>query len=205
MPIRTCECCNFSSNHKRVFASHMKSKRHLTRVDDMYEENIQHFSCDKCTKSYTSRSGLWRHSHVCKATSVVVPPPNILHTETLAVLEQIKEMLQHQTSPAVAANKVKNDSPEYIYLLQEREFVKSGQPIYKIGKTKQPNQKRFSQYPKGSVLLFQRICHNCHQVEGELIRRFKEVFKQHTDIGSEYFEGDSFAMMEHMNAVVTKG
>ena len=42
---------------------------------------------------------------------------------------------------------------QYIYLLQEREFIKTKEPIYKIGKTKQVNNKRFGQYPKGSVLL----------------------------------------------------
>ena len=203
MPVRNCDICKYCTNVKFNYDKHMTSKRHLERCEDK-----RYFECQKCQKPYTTRSGLWKHENICKVQTTSdndsTTPPNVLHTETLAVLEQIKEMLQHQTSPAVAVNNVTNDSPEYIYLLQEREFVKNGQPIYKIGKTKQPNQKRFSQYPKGSVLLFQRICHNCHQVEGELIRRFKEVFKQHTDIGSEYFEGDSFAMMEHMNAVVTK-
>jgi len=33
-------------------------------------------------------------------------------------------------------------SPEYIYLLHEREFVNSKQSIYKIGKSKQENLKR---------------------------------------------------------------
>ncbi len=40
---------------------------------------------------------------------------------------------------------------EYIYLIQEREFINSKQPIYKIGRTKQNNYKRFEQYPKGII------------------------------------------------------
>ena len=199
-----CDSCAYTLQTKQSYENHMRSDRHRLKSQIRNGEitNINSHTCKKCNKIFKFQSSLSRHKQRC--SPVQPTPPNVLHTETLAVLEQIKEMLQHQTSPAVAVNNVTNDSPEYIYLLQEREFVKNGQPIYKIGKTKQPNQKRFSQYPKGSVLLFQRICHNCHQVEGQLIQRFKEVFKQHTDIGSEYFEGDSFAMMEHMNAVVTK-
>ena len=48
------------------------------------------------------------------------------------------------------------DTPQYTYIIQEREFVNSREPVYKIRKTKQQNQKRFSSYPKqetyGSLL-----------------------------------------------------
>ncbi len=78
----------------------------------------------------------------------------------------------------------------YIYLLQEREFIKTNENIYKIGKTTQQNNERFKQYPKGSVLLLQTICSNCHSIEKELIKQFKNKFKQRNDIGIEYFEGN---------------
>ena len=38
----------------------------------------------------------------------------------------------------------------HIYLFQEREFINSGEDIYKVGKTKQEFNKRFSSYPKGT-------------------------------------------------------
>jgi hypothetical protein len=82
------------------------------------------------------------------------------------------------------------ESPQYIYLLQEREFIKTNENIYKIGKTTQQNNERFKQYPKGSILLLQSICSDCHLIEKELIKLFKENFKQRNDIGTEYFEGD---------------
>ena len=53
----------------------------------------------------------------------------------------------------------------YIYLLQEREFIKTKENVYKIGRTKKENYKRFHQYPKGSVLLFQMICNNCENID----------------------------------------
>ena len=46
------------------------------------------------------------------------------------------------------------EEKEYIYLLQEREFFRKKENVYKIGKTKQLNYKRFNSYPKGSILFF---------------------------------------------------
>ena len=82
----------------------------------------------------------------------------------------------------------------YIYLLQEREFTKTKENIYKLGKSKQENLKRIQNYPNGTVLIIQLQCKNCDIVEKALIKIFKENFKQRTDIGTEYFEGNSDAM-----------
>jgi len=49
----------------------------------------------------------------------------------------------------------KNKHEEYIYLIREREFIKTNEPIYKIGKTKQPCLNRLYNYPKGTALIFQ--------------------------------------------------
>lgn len=79
---------------------------------------------------------------------------------------------------------------EYIYLLQEREFVHSKEQVIKVGKTKQKNGKRFCQYPKGTVLLLQIICQDCDKTERTILTKFQTQYKQRKDIGSEYFEGD---------------
>ena len=85
---------------------------------------------------------------------------------------------------------------QYIYILQEREFVKTGEPIYKVGKTRQVNLGRFSQYPNGSVLYFQLIVPDCDKLERIIIHNFKGKYIQRTDIGREYFQGDVFEMMD---------
>jgi hypothetical protein len=87
------------------------------------------------------------------------------------------------------------DSAQYIYLLQEREFIKTKENIYKIGKTTQLNHERFKCYPKGSKLLIQTICCNCHIFEKELIKLFKDKFIQRIDIGIEYFQGNYMDMI----------
>jgi len=49
----------------------------------------------------------------------------------------------------------------YIYLLQEREFIKTKENIYKLGKSKQENLKRIQNYPNGTKLNIQLKCENC--------------------------------------------
>jgi hypothetical protein len=83
----------------------------------------------------------------------------------------------------------------YIYLLQEREFIKTNENIYKVGMTTKENHERFNQYPKGSILLFQMICNNCKNIENMVIKIFKDKFINRKDIGNEYFEGNYKHMM----------
>ena len=84
----------------------------------------------------------------------------------------------------------------YIYLLQEREFIKTNENIYKIGKTKQKNLKRYSNYPNGSKLIFQSICTECDICEKNIVEIFKQEFILRKDIGNEYFEGNFIKMIE---------
>jgi len=79
---------------------------------------------------------------------------------------------------------------EYIYLIHEREFVKSKQPIYKIGKSKQENCKRTKSYPKDSILECVFRVNDCDQKEKEIIKVLSEKYIRRKDIGNEYFEGD---------------
>ncbi len=91
----------------------------------------------------------------------------------------------------------------YIYLLQEREFITTNQKIYKLGKTKQENLQRFKQYPKGSKLLLQQVCDDCDVLETELIRDFKNKYTHRRDIGKEYFEGDYKDMIKDIHNKIT--
>lgn len=83
---------------------------------------------------------------------------------------------------------------EYIYLLQEREFIKCTEPIYKIGKTKQENLKRLCHYPKGSKLIIQVVCTDCDTLEKQLISLFTQKYELQKHIGNEYFKGNYIEM-----------
>ncbi len=90
----------------------------------------------------------------------------------------------------------------YVYLLQEREFTKTSEIIYKVGMTTKENHTRFNQYPKGSILIYQSMCANCRDVEKRVISIFKDIFTQRTDIGTEYFEGDYNQMINIIHWVI---
>jgi hypothetical protein len=79
---------------------------------------------------------------------------------------------------------------EYIYLLHKREFIKTKENIYKIGKTKQENLKRISNYEKGSILICQIKCNDCDKLEKKLIHFFREKYELQKEIGNEYFKGN---------------
>ena len=57
----------------------------------------------------------------------------------------------------------------YIYLILEREFIKTNENIYKIGRSNQNNDKRIKQYPNNSKLILQTICSDCHFSENKII------------------------------------
>ena len=79
------------------------------------------------------------------------------------------------------------DAPGFLYIIKEREFIKTRENILKIGKTTKI-QKRMPAYPKGSLLLNCFHCPtNIHRVERELITLFKTTCTQRCDIGTEYF------------------
>jgi hypothetical protein len=82
-----------------------------------------------------------------------------------------------------------DENLNYIYLIKLREFIKTKENIYKIGKTKQENLSRVNSYPKGSILIIQIECDDCDKTEKELIKLFKEKYIHRKDIGNEYFEG----------------
>jgi hypothetical protein len=84
---------------------------------------------------------------------------------------------------------------QYIYLIHEREFIQSEKYIYKIGKTKQLNFKRFTQYPKDSAIIYHCTTKNCDIHEKLVIQCFKNKYIHRKDIGSEYFEGDHREML----------
>jgi len=98
----------------------------------------------------------------------------------------------------------KNIITHYIYLLQEREFIRLGEKIYKVGKTKQENTSRLKGYPKGSILLFQMECINCDLIEKIIINQFCVKFKHETDIGAEYFKGSKHEMIDIIYTFICK-
>lgn len=83
----------------------------------------------------------------------------------------------------------------FVYLLREREFIKTGEKIYKIGKTTQSGLERFKQYPSGSELLLHIVCDDCHELERSIMDVFGKKYKRRLDVGNEYYEGEPSLMI----------
>jgi hypothetical protein len=90
----------------------------------------------------------------------------------------------------------------FIYLICEREFTKTKEDIYKIGKTARQDMARVLDYTKGSLLMYYCICNNSTVIERKIIEEFKTKFLQRKDIGLEYFEGNYCDMIDGINTII---
>lgn len=91
--------------------------------------------------------------------------------------------------------------PGFIYVLIEREFVRSGENVVKVGRTRNM-MKRLNQYPKGSKLLFCMYCDTLVSTETELLRLLDTAFVRRSDMGRERFQGDINAIVSFVNSFV---
>jgi hypothetical protein len=89
----------------------------------------------------------------------------------------------------------------FVYLLQEREFVRSGEPIYTVGRTINMIA-RFRQYTTGSVFIRCLPCVDHVDAERRLIAGFKCIFVMRREFGYETFEGDCEKMKLAMQDIV---
>lgn len=90
----------------------------------------------------------------------------------------------------------------YIYLLHEREFIRTNENIYKVGMSRQSNLSRFNNYPKGSRLIFQHECNDCRFVESIILCLFKGKFHKCNEYGNEYFQGDKKCMIDIIYIII---
>ena len=85
----------------------------------------------------------------------------------------------------------------HLYLLREREFIRMGEEVYKVGRSTNIRN-RMPHYPKDScVQLIVRVEDNLVPLESSVIHRFRAHFVHRVDIGQEYFQGD-VRQMERM-------
>ena len=103
---------------------------------------------------------------------------------------------------------MEGDAVGFIYLIREREFVRCGEPVYKVGMTIQEvgdsGVRRLNAYKKGTELIFLWQCMDPTQtitIETIIKKRFQELFRQHDD-GHEYFMGDRFEMVDTIMKVI---
>jgi hypothetical protein len=90
----------------------------------------------------------------------------------------------------------------YIYLLQEREFINLNQKIYKLGKTKNEDCRRFNSYSKNSRILLLKFCNYHDEIEKILIKLFDKKYEKQIDIGLESYKGNCYEMMNDICEII---
>ncbi len=95
------------------------------------------------------------------------------------------------------------DNWGYIYIIKLREFIKSGESIFKIGRTDNL-LRRLGQYPKGSIPIFTTWVRNCVAMESLVKLECCTNFIQRKDIGIEYFEAKEVKLKKLVQRVINK-
>jgi len=167
----TCEVYDYCTNRKDNYEKHMNSQKCKDKQKTAEKKKL--YACPDCQKPFRDNYLLSRHLNRKVPCNVVV--------RTIYPKNNKIDTIQHN----------------YIYLLQDRTSVKLNDNIYKIGKTKQSNLKRFTNYPKGyRVLLLVTCVSDCDIVESKLIEFIKRKYIQIEEYGREYFQGNIECMMK---------
>jgi hypothetical protein len=203
--MHNCHRCGYSTNIKSAFLNHLKRKRQCKSVisdipiqimRDMYNVKspspittstpqstpVQEVVSNPQLFSWTNPNPTpLTPSHPSTSTPVVTPAPFL---PTNCILQPI-------VSPR-----------GYLYLLREREFIKTNELIFKVGKTTQNLYQRINKYPKDSELIMAIRVADCHTAETALLKELRRKYIQRRDIGHEYFEGEQQAFMKELSEFI---
>lgn len=125
-------------------------------------------------EDYTQLWGIYHQPHTPYTVDIV-------DTDGYGTVEILMKIITHCA-----------DLPKfgYIYMIKEREFIKSNEHVYKVGKTSKSNFSRFANYPKQSKIIYYQKTYEHDEVERAVLKHLAELFKVRHDIGREYFEGN---------------
>jgi hypothetical protein len=144
--------------------------------------------CEYCNKEFNTKPSMRRHLVTCKIRKYKLENEN----------KKLKtKILEIENKPVKITSMDCEMFENYIYILREREFVKSSEHVYKIGITKSVKN-RMGNYPKGSSII--SIIPVNGDPEKLCLEKLRETFIHRKDIGSEYFEGDIKSIVK----IVTK-
>lgn len=210
-----CNRCNYESLYRKNIL------RHISRTNPCVGNNEIKINvvdviiiCPDCNNTYETYDGLKKHQRIsCKMikqdnkqdnkqdkqnNKQAKQQDNDLTTKMKAFGKIILDSYQSKLKK-ISNTSTENNTTDYIYLIQTREFINSDQNIYKIGKTKQEHCKRLNSYPIGSEPLYFRKCIDCDNCEKMLLIMFTKKYERKLRYGNEYFEGDFTSMINDIN------
>ena len=94
-----CSLCEYTSSRLSLYTRHLSTQKHLKHSVKQILPNTaceisNKFVCDKCSKVYKDRSGLWRHSNKCnvKKDSVII---ELLLKEMVEIKNNIIDVMKN--------------------------------------------------------------------------------------------------------------
>jgi hypothetical protein len=189
-----CEFCNKKFTNINNLKHHQKTNCiHLKKINELKEHKKKILEIEKNLKINSSKEIKTEEKKVSiKSNENInenINEENNLNNSSNIILEPIYKNNNKSNKSDELKEIKKLDG--YIYILQEREFIKTSENIYKIGKTsKKYVIDRFKQYPNNSKLFGAWKVDNIDEFEKLIKASFTLKYNKRTDIGIEYFEGD---------------
>lgn len=91
----SCKVCEYNTEDKSNYNKHLQSKKHIINIEkiDKQEKLINYlFACNNCNSTYKNKSGLKRHSNICKKEDLSVNNQNnqFNYNELLLKIRQLE-------------------------------------------------------------------------------------------------------------------
>jgi DNA-directed RNA polymerase subunit RPC12/RpoP len=222
-----CENCGKQFIDKFIYTNHLNRKTPCSK-ENIEKLKNKSYECESCNKKFINKQTLLRHmENYCKGYNKeiekiienkesfeialnnlnnnniknykdLIITNKIIKNDNIKIIEnnQINKPIIKNTSSQKEVKKLNG----FIYILKEREFIKTNENIYKIGKTSKDNViDRFKQYPNLSKLYGSWKISNVDEFEKLLKSAFKLKFNNKNEIGTEYYEGNIEEMIKSIN------
>ena len=173
-----CEYCNSFQTSKGNLDKHKKKSVECVKIQMSKGLNVELpvTKCEFCDKEY-GKTNIKKHQETC---SKKIPLLSINNSNNNVIHIHIEEKIEKNMVEYDESNE------QHIYCLIEREFIKTKETIYKIGKSTKLF-KRLEHYPKGSrVIAFAKV-NDCNKAEEELLASLDKEVKRAPEIGREYY------------------
>lgn len=80
-----CKCCNYTTPYSKDYNKHTLTKKHINNINSCLDnQNALHkktYKCNKCSKFFNDRAGLWRHKKICTYKDENIEIINIVKDE----------------------------------------------------------------------------------------------------------------------------
>ena len=217
---KKCNHCNLTFTKYKELENHLfqcvniSSVEKNTKINNKLINNTQNINNDNININLINDYNIIQNNNIIENNDVIQNNENYLdkifkkynsvnlidniYGNTCFFISSNEEILKLNNNPKIMEI---NDDKGFIYLIILREFLNNKQNIYKIGKSRQNNNKRLQSYPKGSIALFQVLFNNCSLAENILKIIFKNIFIQETQYGTELFRGDYKLMIKYIYAL----